>query len=276
MSITDDLGIAQYAVTLLGHNGTSVTSDFESSPANETERILSYVYDTVRDALLTEYLWRFATKRAALAPDTTTPVFEYGQRYTLPTDFLRTIQTREESEGFLDPDWRIEGNYLVTDTAPGSALTITGATQADPVVITIAGHGLSDNVAVYIESVVGMTEINDLVFQIDNPATDTFELHGIDGSGYTAYVSGGTAKQVDVKLEYVAQITTVTEMTSVFIDVFATRLAATISPKLTDNAQITRQMWEMYNQKMDMARNTNAVQGTVRGIDADNWTQARL
>lgn len=72
-------------------------------------------------------------------------------------------------------------------------LTITGATQANPVVITSAGHGLSNGYTVLIEDVVGMTEINDRTFTVANVTTDTFELSGEDGTGHTAYSSGGTA-----------------------------------------------------------------------------------
>ena len=80
----------------------------------------------------------------------------------------------------------------------GSAVTITGATQADPVVITAAAHGYSNGQDVFISGVSGMTEINGRWFRVANQTTNTFELttiHGddVDGTGYTAYTSGGYA-----------------------------------------------------------------------------------
>ena len=71
--------------------------------------------------------------------------------------------------------------------------TITGATQANPVVVTAAGHGFSPSDDIKITGVVGMTEINSIVFAVGAVTTDTFELAGINGTGYTAYTSGGTA-----------------------------------------------------------------------------------
>lgn len=77
----------------------------------------------------------------------------------------------------------------------GLEATISGATQANPVVVTATSHGYSNGDTVYINNVVGMTEINDEVFTVANATANTFELSGIDGTGYTAYTSGGTAKK---------------------------------------------------------------------------------
>jgi hypothetical protein len=88
-----------------------------------------------------------------------------------------------------------------SDRAPvltGSGNAITGATQADPVVVTTSGaHGYSNGQDVYISGVVGMTQLNGRWFKCANVTSTTFELqtiHGtdVDGTGYTAYTSGGT------------------------------------------------------------------------------------
>lgn len=71
--------------------------------------------------------------------------------------------------------------------------TITGATAANPVVITSAAHGFANGATVYIDSIVGMSEINGRTFTVANQATNTFELSGEDGTGHTAYASGGYA-----------------------------------------------------------------------------------
>ena len=75
---------------------------------------------------------------------------------------------------------------------------ITGATAANPVVITSTAHGLSNGDEVYITGVAGMTELNGRNFKLTAVAANTFaltDLNGIaiDGTGYTAYTSGGTA-----------------------------------------------------------------------------------
>ena len=83
-----------------------------------------------------------------------------------------------------------------------AAKTITGATAAEPVVITTSGaHGYSNGDEVVIAAVAGMTELNGKSFIVANVAGTTFELTDragadIDGTGYTAYSSGGTASRI--------------------------------------------------------------------------------
>ena len=76
--------------------------------------------------------------------------------------------------------------------------TISGATQANPVVLTVTGHALTDGDEIYVSGVAGMTELNGRWFIVANAATNTVELTerggaNVDGTGYTAYSSGGTA-----------------------------------------------------------------------------------
>lgn len=79
----------------------------------------------------------------------------------------------------------------------GSALiskTISGATKANPCVITATAHGYETNDRVHISSVGGMTQLNDLTFTITKVSDDTFSLNGINSSAYGTYSSGGAAK----------------------------------------------------------------------------------
>jgi hypothetical protein len=83
----------------------------------------------------------------------------------------------------------------------GASVDITGATQANPVVITSVAHPFSNGDKIRIMIVEGMTELNDLVYIVANKAANTFELKDlssvdIDGTGFTAYTSGGTATKV--------------------------------------------------------------------------------
>lgn len=87
-----------------------------------------------------------------------------------------------------NPD--MSGGAVVTDT---TKKTITGITQANPAVVTSSSHGFTNGKAVYIQDVVGMTEVNGTWFTVANATANTFELQGVDSTGYTAYSSGGTA-----------------------------------------------------------------------------------
>lgn len=94
---------------------------------------------------------------------------------------------------------------ILTETAK----TITAATQANPVVITSASHGFSNGDRVYITNVSGMTQINNREFTVANVATNTFELSGIDGTGFDAYTSGGSAGKI-------VEVTTTYSVTDIF------------------------------------------------------------
>lgn len=73
---------------------------------------------------------------------------------------------------------------------------ITGATQANPCVITSTGHGLSTGDVVTINSIVGMTELNGGRYTVTYVGANSFSLDDTDSTGFTAYSSGGIATVV--------------------------------------------------------------------------------
>lgn len=93
----------------------------------------------------------------------------------------------------MQKDGPIEQKSIHAFEDAGMAQVITGITQANPAVVTVAGHGLTTGQSVLIESVSGMTEINGQWSEITVLDADTFEMDWIDSTGYTAYSSGGTA-----------------------------------------------------------------------------------
>jgi hypothetical protein len=76
---------------------------------------------------------------------------------------------------------------------------ITGITQANPAVVTITGHGYNQGDNVLIESVTGMTELNNRRFTVGATTANTFELEGEDSTGHTAYSGpSGTAGREEI------------------------------------------------------------------------------
>lgn len=72
------------------------------------------------------------------------------------------------------------------------ALTVTGATNANPCVITSVGHGLYNNDYVKMTGVGGMKQLNGNYYTVTRLTADTFSI-GVDSSAYGVYTSGGTA-----------------------------------------------------------------------------------
>ena len=157
---------------------------------------------------------------------------------------------------------------------------ITGATQANPVVITCASHGFTDYRHAYLYDMEGMTDPNTNTYRIANVATHSFELEGVDGTGFDAYTSGGKVRlrppfefeysfslpsdflrdwklygsdsdydieeryllinDDEIDLEYIAQITDTTKFSPLFIKVLYLSLAYAFAPKLADSKTLTQ------------------------------------
>ena len=74
--------------------------------------------------------------------------------------------------------------------------TITATSQTNPVTITSAAHGFSDGDEVFISGVLGMVELNNQFFKVSGVTANSFNLAIIDGTNFSAYVSGGTVARV--------------------------------------------------------------------------------
>ena len=95
---------------------------------------------------------------------------------------------------------QLEGNtrHVWSRDAAGASTAIekviTGATAANPVVITSNGHGFENGDKISIRGVVGMVELNlETAYTVAGKTTNTFQLSGINGGAFTGYTSGGVA-----------------------------------------------------------------------------------
>lgn len=80
-------------------------------------------------------------------------------------------------------------------TCIASTMSITGASQDDPCVITVADtSALTTGDWIMIISVVGMTELNSKMYQITVINGTTFSLDDVDSTGYAAWSSAGTIR----------------------------------------------------------------------------------
>ena len=106
---------------------------------------------------------------------TTSYVLEFGQNY------LRFISN---------------GAYILE-----AGTSITGATNANPGVITDVAHGYATGDWVFITSVGGMTQLNGNYYIVVKTGANTYTLTDLNGNainttGFGAYTAGGTAQRV--------------------------------------------------------------------------------
>lgn len=106
-SITD---ICNRALQKLGANRISSLSD-----GSRSARACTIAYDPRRRALLRDYVWSFAIKRATIAEDNPAPDWGKGHSYTLPSDYLRLIDDYPERQSNTN-DFEIEGLQIFTNT----------------------------------------------------------------------------------------------------------------------------------------------------------------
>ena len=105
-----DVSICSNALLMLG---AQTINDFTEE--NDRARLASNLFDSTRDAVLRSHPWNCAVKRVALAPDAEAPAFDYAYQFTIPEDWLRTLQVGKEGS---EVDYKMEGRTLVSDENP--------------------------------------------------------------------------------------------------------------------------------------------------------------
>ncbi len=113
--------IANIALTKLGC--TPLASFTES---NVRARVMTSLYDSMRDSVLRMHRWNFAIKRTALVKLAKAPAWGFASAYQLPEDFIRMVRLENQSQ-----DFRIEGDQLLTDAGNGNCLYVHRAVEVD-------------------------------------------------------------------------------------------------------------------------------------------------
>jgi hypothetical protein len=115
-----NVAIANLALTKLGDLRILNLTD-NTKPAREANA----VFDMTRDYLQRRFSWRFCIKRANLAADSGTPLWDWSYQYQIPTDCLRILQV---GQWYPSPDmsdlistggqeYVLEGKYILSNQA---------------------------------------------------------------------------------------------------------------------------------------------------------------
>jgi hypothetical protein len=145
MSISQ-VAICQLAQAKVGH--TNFITDL--GEASKDAILLNVLYEPLRQSILRQYLWRFARKRAILAPITDTVPFDGGNYFQMPSDCLRAVGTGDSyAQGY--GRWIVEGNRIIADTDTLELIyvgDIRDTALFDPIFTEVFAIKLADNLAV--------------------------------------------------------------------------------------------------------------------------------
>jgi hypothetical protein len=149
--------------------------------------------------------------------ETTTPYLEDDLSYirTAQTADIMYINCRNEDLGTsYDPQKLIRNDFtdwdLVTykrksdpfPVAPKTVFTPTAITKSNPARVTVAStSGLNNGDIVYMQKILGMTELSGNFYQVANKTPTTFTLQDVDGNNvdstsFTTFVAGAANKIV--------------------------------------------------------------------------------
>lgn len=131
--------VCNLALAKIGHEGfiTSLTEDSKGA------RFMNVFYEPIRDTVLSSHLWRFARKRAVLAPLVDTPAFGGLNYFQYPDDCLRIVGTDEAYFENGEP-WEREGNRILAADDTLNIVYLERVTSVNlfpaPFVDTLAGR----------------------------------------------------------------------------------------------------------------------------------------
>lgn len=109
--VSSAVEICNIALAKIGHEGFITTLTENSKGA----KYMNIFYESIRDEVMGSHLWRFARKRAVLAPLSETVLFDGGKYFQYPNDCLRIVGT--DKEYFHSGErWMREGDKIIADT----------------------------------------------------------------------------------------------------------------------------------------------------------------
>lgn len=116
---TTSTEIANLALDALGED---IIADIES-PITKAGKAANRFYDVVRRAVLRAYAWNFAKKTVYIAR-TGTPVSDYSDAYTLPSDCLRLLTVGGTSDEDSETDYDLRERDICINYGEADALLI--------------------------------------------------------------------------------------------------------------------------------------------------------
>ncbi|MDR1276571.1 MAG: hypothetical protein LBL72_09370 [Candidatus Accumulibacter sp.] len=105
--MTNRIQICSNALLMLG---AQTINDFDEG--SDRSKLAANLYPMTVEDVLRAHPWNCAVKRVVLSPDQTAPAFGYAYRFSLPSDWLRTLSVGDAGR---ETDYRSEGRKLLAD-----------------------------------------------------------------------------------------------------------------------------------------------------------------
>ena len=147
--------ICNSALNLLGASTiTALTDDSKNA------RLCNQRYEPIRNRIFRSHAWNCLTKRVQLAQDSTAPVIEYANQYTLPSDCLRVLKIHTGTTDSIesDIDYVVEGRKVKTNE--GTVYLVYIALDTDP-----------NNYDTYLQEAISAAIAADIAYAVTNNAT---------------------------------------------------------------------------------------------------------
>ena len=118
------LDICNQTLDALSQSRTMDQTEFDNETTPEARFFARNFAPTIR-ALLRANVWSFSKTTAQLTADATSPAFEYGYRYAMPSTWLRLLPITENGEvGGPLTDFKKYGSFIHTHVA--GSINVTG------------------------------------------------------------------------------------------------------------------------------------------------------
>ena len=147
--------ICNSALNLLGASTISALTD-----DTKNARLCNQRYEPVRNRIFRSHPWNCLIKRVELAKDSTAPVIEFANQYTLPTDCLRVLKIHNGTTDSVASalEYKIEGRKIKTNE--GTVYLVYVALDTDP-----------NNYDVYVQESISHQLAADIAYAVTNNAT---------------------------------------------------------------------------------------------------------
>lgn len=212
--------------------------------------VCNQFYDNARKRALRSHPWNESTTRVIIPQESFGPIFEFNNKYALPSDHLRILSI--SPNGFDQLLWEVEGNYIVTDEA------FTPQTWNDDGIKYSAGEYVT------LDNITYLCAVSNTSATANSPATDAVTW---------------TSLAADLSIIYARYIWDNTDPSTYsegLRNALAIQLAILISPRLQNDIKTKTSLIQEFEQvTMPKARSVDAQEGKPRRYYQSSWIRSR-